>query len=325
MHARRTAFTLVELLVVIAIIGILVSLLLPAVQAARESGRRTQCANHLKQLGLAIQNHHDVNKIIPTAGGPHYSTHMTYSNGAPKVGKEQHGSWAFQILPFMEQTAVWQGGSATTDTDRSVVAIGARISGLFCPSRRSPETITYNDGYALPDPNPNKGKPVAHTKNDYVAGSQNTGSPPYDQGLGPIIRTAYSTNTSSLSSPAFYKQPIAFAAVTDGLSNTLIVGEKTWNRAGADKLTANDNEGYTAGWNHDTVRQTQVLPQPDFNIPPASSSDPIQTKDTFGASHPGIFQIVLCDGSVRSVSYQIDLTTWQRLGHRSDGQVFTLP
>ncbi len=94
------------------------------------------------------------------------------------------------------------------------------------------------------------------------------------------------------------------------MSNTLVVGRKTWNRAGADKLAANDNEGYTTGWNHDTVRQTQVLPQPDFNIPPATSAIRFRPRILSAPRHPGIFQIVLCDGSVRSISYQIDLTTW---------------
>jgi prepilin-type N-terminal cleavage/methylation domain-containing protein len=99
----RRAFTLVELLVVIAIIGVLVALLLPAVQAARESARRTQCVNHLKQLALAAQNHADTYRILPSAGGPGWDYHMSYINGVPQIAPQQHGGWGFQILPFIEQ------------------------------------------------------------------------------------------------------------------------------------------------------------------------------------------------------------------------------
>ncbi len=95
--------------------------------------------------------------------GRHYSTHMTYSGGVPKVGKEQHGSGRFRFYRSSNRR-LFGRGSATTDIDRSVVAIGAKISTLFCPTRRPPEAIQYNDGYALPNPNPNKGKPVWHAR-----------------------------------------------------------------------------------------------------------------------------------------------------------------
>ncbi len=101
---RRPAFTLVELLVVIAIIGVLVAMLLPAVQAAREAARRTQCQNNLRQIGLAIQNHHDTLKVFPSGGtipwaGSGYA-------GTPLPTRDATMSWPFQILPFIEQTNV---------------------------------------------------------------------------------------------------------------------------------------------------------------------------------------------------------------------------
>ncbi len=103
MRSRNNAFTLVELLVVIAIIGILVGLLLPAVQAAREAARRGQCANQIKQLGLAFHLHHDQFRQFPT-GGWDWDTPPTYQGGMPYTGSRQRAGWGFQVLPFIEAT-----------------------------------------------------------------------------------------------------------------------------------------------------------------------------------------------------------------------------
>ncbi len=139
---RRTAsrgFTLVELLVVIAIIGVLVALLLPAVQAARESARRTQCVNNLRQVGIAMQNHVDSLKVFPTGGVgndnaaliENYVQGGTSSPGSPNGPNRQGLSWAFQILPYIEQENVRR--IARTDDLAGVV-----VNGYFCPSRRPP-------------------------------------------------------------------------------------------------------------------------------------------------------------------------------------------
>ncbi len=140
---RSSAFTLVELLVVIAIIGVLIALLLPAVQAAREAARRAECQNKLKQIGLAIQNHIDAQKVFPTGGDGYFAdiknfvTPPATGAGPAPVGARPNGPnkqgicWAYQILPYFEQNAIRQ------ITDRGQLATNV-ISGYFCPSRRAP-------------------------------------------------------------------------------------------------------------------------------------------------------------------------------------------
>src|SRR5687768_12080686 len=161
----RKAFTLVELLVVIAIIGILVALLLPAIQSAREASRRTTCSNHLRQLALAFHTHHSAHRFFPSAGGPDWQWHMTYKNGRPAVAPLQHGGWGFQILPYIESDAVWRGGDGKTDMEKSILAISTPDPLFFCPTRRAPEVIVAQDWYAFPS---NSGRSFGHAKNDYA-------------------------------------------------------------------------------------------------------------------------------------------------------------
>ena len=140
---RSRAFTLVELLVVIAIIGTLVGLLLPAVQSAREAARRAKCLNNLKQLGIAIHNHHDTRGILPT-GGQSWNT-WKYTSGRPASGVNQTAGWGLQILPFLESEALWLGNGAKdlngnntiSDWERFAFARGRPVPQYFCPSRRS--------------------------------------------------------------------------------------------------------------------------------------------------------------------------------------------
>lgn len=272
-----TGFTLVELLVVIAIIGILVGLLLPAVQAAREAARRAQCLNNLKQIGLAFHSHHDQFKHFPT-GGWNWDTPPTYLNGAPVTGAEQRAGWAFQVLPFVEAGNTWQAGAE--------VAIGQPNQIYFCPSRRGAQVVKFPDHY-LPQIN---GRDVTHALCDYAASNRD--------GSGVVRRFL----------------PRQFRDVTDGTSNTLLVGDKRLNRTLLGSPQEDDNEGYTAGWNTDTMRSTDKPPLPDLSG--LGDGD-----DRFGSSHPGVFQISLTDGSTRSISYSVDNRAFNLIGDISDGKV----
>jgi prepilin-type N-terminal cleavage/methylation domain-containing protein/prepilin-type processing-associated H-X9-DG protein len=284
----RRGFTLVELLVVIAIIGVLVCLLLPAVQSSREAARRTQCQNHLKQFGLAFHQHHDSLQFFPT-GGWDWITPPKYVNGTPATGRAQQAGWGFQLLPYIEQTAVWNGGGAATDIDKAVFAIGATTRVFFCPARRPPQTVTYSyPGYL-------NGLEAKHALCDYSASSLD--------GYG-VVRQY---------------DPRRMAEITDGTSHTFLVGDKRLNRAHLGQAQADDNEGYTCGWNEDTVRLTSQRPQPDFIGDPSLFGGKL-----FGSSHPAQFNMTFADGSVRSLSYQIELSTFQSLGNVGDGQTVSL-
>jgi prepilin-type N-terminal cleavage/methylation domain-containing protein len=274
----RAGFTLIELLVVLAIIAVLIGLLLPAVQKIRESAARMQCANNLKQFGLAFHNHHDALGYFPT-GGWSGVLPPNYVNGRPAVGMNQHAGWGFQILPYVEADNVWTAGP--------LVAIRTPNQLFFCPSRRGPQTLTTPDHYQPPL----LGDNVIHALCDYAASNK--------EGTGVVRRFC----------------PTRFANITDGTSNTLLVSEKRLNLnfLGQEEAT-DDNEGYTAGWSHDTMRKTTRPPQRDYRSSFGNGHG------AFGSSHVSGINALLADGSVRSISYAIDKWTFQLLGNESDGQ-----
>lgn len=286
MQTRRNGFTLVELLVVIAIIGVLVALLLPAVQAAREAARRTQCVNHLKQMGLAFHNHHDTYGFLPH-GGRGWPDAPTYvSLGVPAVGAQQLAGWGFQVLPFMEQNNLWEGSGKTTIADQQIQVISTPVKGFFCPSRRAPSAHPPTGAWYGP------GGTYSHAQTDY-AGSNSTGT-------GMVVQQG--TQGS----------PLTFASCTDGTSNVIVVGEKRMDTRNLGNYQGDDNEGYTSGWDHDVMRRTDYAPLKDTRTAGWG-------EERFGASHPGGFNVVLLDGSVRFISYTINLTTFNNLGVRNDG------
>jgi prepilin-type processing-associated H-X9-DG protein len=268
--------------VVIAIIGILVALLLPAVQFARESSRQIKCQNQLKQIGIAVHLHHDQFRYLPSGGWDWWEP-PTYVDGTPQVGEFQRASWAFQILPQLEALTVWNG-QGVTDAERSISAVGAKLPVFFCPSRRLPQAVTYGDpGYM-------GGLKVKHALCDY-AGSN-------FEGTGVFRRY----------------EPRSLADITDGTSTTLLVGEKRLNRTGLGSWQEDDNEGYTAGWDEDTLRRTDLPPLRDYS----GSGD---GEERFGSSHPSGLNAVFADGSVHIIHYTINNQTFNYMGNIGDNQV----
>lgn len=317
----RFAFTLVELLVVIAIIGVLVALLLPAVQMARESARRMQCQNHLKQFGLAFQNHHDQLKHLPT-GGWGWSW-----VGDPDLGfgVDQPGGWVFNILPFCEGKTIYEiaaGKAGQPKRADLTKMVNTPIKFFNCPSRRPAKV------YAIPIANDVffNFEPVATgAKVDYSANAGDQPPPNDDQngnGGKPPAPPPAIPQTFRFTGIVYQRSTVRMAEITDGTTNTLMVGEKHVSvqnyLTGTDEA---DNENIYVGFDNDTTRgmnNRRTGAVGDIRFPPRVDSRTPHLR-VFGSAHPAGFNAVMCDGSVRNISYNIHEDIYMRLGHRGDG------
>jgi prepilin-type N-terminal cleavage/methylation domain-containing protein/prepilin-type processing-associated H-X9-DG protein len=313
---RRTAFTLVELLVVIAIIGVLVALLLPAVQAARESARRVQCTNNLKQMGIAVHNHVDTFSTFPTSGNVPWPVVSDYfsngGTGAPYGPDKQGMGWGYQILPFLEKDAIYR--------QRTQAEIDASyIKEYFCPSRRPKAfyqgTKRYLNDYASSTPLVPGLDAVNSLWQDQTNGTwQVLGNKEW---LGVIIRASWFGNMDPGSMKA-----MGFRGIIDGTSNTLMISEKRLKPENYQIGDWHDDRGWSDGWDPDVVRCTGAALGPDKKV---GNGGPGEVGYMFGSAHPGGVNALLADGSVRVVVYNIDPVMWDRFGNRLDGNQLTLP
>jgi prepilin-type N-terminal cleavage/methylation domain-containing protein len=296
---NRRAFTLVELLVVIAIIGILVALLLPAVQSARESARRAQCFNNLKQIGIAIHNHHSQLMRFPTGGGYPWPALTDNWDKFPN----QIPGWPYQIMLYMEHEDFY------LMTDKSKVW-NTHIDHFFCPSRRRP---TRQGDRSLMDYASSTPADAPNSWDQFWYGST-WALPTTGHYNGIIVRSGDNSHIST------------FGSITDGSSNTLMAGEKWLNQLNYDQGDWHDDRGWTDGWDPDIVRYTGFAPMRDApdNKWPANKVI-IDPGYHFGSAHPTGFNVLLGDGSVRPLSYTIDPVLFNNLGHRSDGAEIKWP
>ncbi|MGA2031828.1 MAG: DUF1559 domain-containing protein [Thermoguttaceae bacterium] len=331
------AFTLVELLVVIAIIGILIGLLLPAVQNVRESARLAQCSNNLKQMALGCLQHAEAQEFLPTAGwGWGWA-------GDPDRGfnKLQPGGWHYNILPYIELQALHDLGknnngnqSSGTPGIQARQRIGTPVATFMCPSRRKLQTYPYVHGSPYSNvafnPAPSPSNPVPIAQSDYA------GNGGEDNGFGGLSYTASTgpdgncndNNCVGVTSGVFFQRNVCSFGQIDSVSNTYLVGERYLDPdfyyhsalQGGGTYCAND-QGWDLGYDYDVIRWTSSASSIQSGQP---NSQPLQDQpgvggcDTnFGSAHASGFNMAFCDGGVRRLNYDIDATVHARLSTRS--------
>jgi prepilin-type N-terminal cleavage/methylation domain-containing protein len=315
---RRRAFTLVELLVVITIIGILIGLLLPAVQSARESGRRTQCANNLKQITLAAIQHETAHTYYPTGGW------TWYWSGDPDrgTGTGQPGGWTYNILPFSENAALHDKGIGLISNPTAKAAALAQagstpLTMFYCPTRRGATTYPNANNTC------NGGNVTAAARTDY-AGNAGTVELSFANGTT-WINWAPKTGDPSFADASGYAFPdvsksdgiiytlslTTHADIHSGAANTIMFGEKYLDRNHwTDGVDARDNNPIFGGFDWDWNRWGIDPPMCDR----AGYSDGYR----FGSAHFDGLNTFTCDGAGHWMAYDIDPATWTSLCSRNN-------
>ncbi len=315
---RRWGFTLIELLVVIAIIGILVALLLPAVQKVRDAAQRTACANDMKQIGLALHNYHDVNGTLPPGLDPNQPT------GGP-TNYYFYWSWMARILPFVEQDNLWR----QADNYARTVSANPWDGSLPGQPQGNPALRTTLTVYTCPADN-------RVLSSEYVTGKGGNLTVAFTEFLGVSGIQMYPV-TSKYEGLFFPTSHVKFADISDGLSNTLAVGERPpsadliygWWFAGAGQ-----NGGTTGssdvvlGINEVNVSYRRCPGYGDSNyhyqFGPGDIND-LCSQFHFWSLHPGGAHFLLADGSVQYFSYSINQTVLTAMATRAGGEVAETP
>jgi len=343
----RAGITLVELLVVIAIIALLMALLLPAVQAVRESARRVRCSNNLKQIGAATQSHLQAWQTFPSGG-------WCWGNGPdPNAGyrEDQPGSWIYNLLAYMELTNLRNMGASQTGAARNAEVrkvVETALPNIACPSRRAkpkPFPFVHPGCFAELE------RPAFISATDYAgnAGSVNgytgpglgictTGScgtrnsngfpafrlPEAEREQAWIRSRGYPIRVPDVNDAWYVNGVIAILGrvreddVPDGASNTLLAGERRMWPERYEMSYCENDQGWAVGFDWDSIRWTERQPQPDFTIPPGHNPS---CQGMFGSAHPSGFGAVFCDGAVRTFSYSVDLNVFRALGSRNANDV----
>ena len=324
------AFTLVELLVVIAIIGVLVALLLPAVQAAREAARRTACLNNLKQLSLGCILHEQAHKHYPFPG---WGWNWV---GDPDMGygKGQPGGWTFNVLSFIEQQSLHdlaKGQSYTSGKKQTLTKMmQTPLATFICPSRRSSELRPYST--RSEDRLFNADTPELAAKTDYAlnfgtrvhpvaGGPDNFRDVERYRGAGFAWRMSSQCGTGAFG----YDFLTNLKVLADGTSNTIMLGEKYIKADLYDSAQFfNDDQGLFIGAEGDAVRFGHAAEEgrtPPFDETKLPQPDSIvnEGQGIWGSAHPSVWHVAFCDNSVRPLSYDIDPLTLYQYCNRDDG------
>jgi prepilin-type N-terminal cleavage/methylation domain-containing protein/prepilin-type processing-associated H-X9-DG protein len=343
-RSARKGFTLVELLVVIAIIGILVALLLPAIQAAREAARRTQCVNNLKQLALGCLNYESARGMFPRGNNP-----------AGKFPDGGNTSWLFQALAYTEQSSLYDQVVATGSLQNAVNKgiLPALLPMARCPSdsweTQDGKLNNYvgSTGPTCNNPPPGYDSPFQLHCNGKVQAGSLSGVPP---ALSPLTHPGYAPSATH-GTPVRYGTPLVLSLtrgifvrggttiriknVSDGLSNTLLLGELLTEFSEFQRY--NNGIGWAGGNN---VAQGQTIQPINWRIESVPvdvpwGRYPCSDKNRclwnwavtwgFKSNHPGGANFALADGSVRFLNDSIDHELYQYFGCRDDGQTITLP
>ena len=313
-HNHRLGFTLIELLVVIVIIGLLMSLLLPAIQAARESARRLHCSNHLKQFSLALNQFETSMKDYPSGGWGH----RWYLEPERGFGKNQPGGWLYHLLPFIEQTQLYQEVEDSEKQSGLTLLLTSKIPMYHCTTRRKTDFYPWEEENPLSRPINLTKIPTNLVKIDYaINGGDN--DPGYSTSGIPLSLAIADDPSfiwddfSKANGICYFRSEVRSSDVKSGLSNTYCVGEK-WVRT--KNYDMGDDTSPYAGFDKDNTRWTF--------LPPLRDNDS-ESWDQFGSAHPAGCHFAFCDGSVQMMTYRIDPDIHLHLGSRNSNEVVSIP